>query len=64
MELKFTKYAVEGILERVLMKEGATDKDLNKLRWQVVAYTDDVVSGRMDICQACKEIQDWFLAVF
>lgn len=63
MELKFTKYAVEGILERALKEEGATDKNLDTWRWQVAAYADDVVSGRMDICQACYELQNWFLAV-
>lgn len=63
MELKFTKYAVEQILERVLKEEGADDKNLDTWRWQVVAYADDVVSGRMDICEACSEIQDWFLAM-
>lgn len=47
MELKFTKYAVEQILERVLKEEGADDEDLKTVRWQVVAYADDVVSGRM-----------------
>ena len=63
MELKFTKYAVEGILERVLRKEGATDKELDDLRWQIVAYADDVVSLRLSVCEACSELQDWYLAV-
>lgn len=63
MELKFTKYAAEQILERVLKEEGADDKELKNLRWQIVAYADDVVSGRLGICQACSELQDWYLAV-
>lgn len=63
MELKFTKYAVEQILERALKEEGADDKELKDLRWQIVAYADDIVSGRLDVCQACTEIQDWYLAV-
>lgn len=63
MELKFTKYAVEGILERMLKEEGADDKRVKELRWQIVAYADDVVSKRLDICQACYELQNWYLAV-
>ena len=63
MELKFTKYAAEQILERVLKKEGADDKELKELRWQIVAYADGVVSGRLGVCQACSEIQNWYLAV-
>lgn len=63
MELKFTKYAVEQILKRALKEEGADDKELKDLRWQIVAYADDIVSGRLDVCQACTEIQDWYLAV-
>lgn len=63
MELKFTKYAAEQILERVLKKEGATDKELKDLRWQIVAYAGDIVSGRLGVCQACSEIQNWYLAV-
>jgi hypothetical protein len=63
MEVRFTKYAVEQILEIVLKEEGADDKDLKAVRWQVVAYADDVVNGRMDICEACVELQNWYLAV-
>lgn len=63
MELKFTKYAVEGILERVLKEEGATDKELKDLRWQIVAYADDIVSGRLGVCEACSKLQNWYLAV-
>ena len=63
MELKFTKYAAEQILERILKKEGADDKELKELRWQIVAYADDIVSGRFGVCEACSELQDWYLAV-
>lgn len=63
MKLKFTKYTVEGILERVLKEEGASDEDREKWRYQVVAYADDVTSGRMDICAACSELQNWYLAM-
>lgn len=64
MELKFTRYAVEGILERVLKEEGADDKQVKELRWQIVAYADDVASKRLDICQACYELQNWYLATY
>lgn len=64
MELKFTKYAAEQILERVLKEEGADDKRVKELRWQIVAYTDDVVSGRLSVCEACSEIQNWYLATY
>ena len=64
MELKFTKYAAEQILERVLKEEGADDKQVKDLRWQIVAYADDVVSGRLSVCEACSEIQNWYLATY
>lgn len=64
MELKLTKYAAEQILKKTLRENGMTEKDELLCRMQIVAYAFDVVSERMSICEACKEIQDWFLATF
>lgn len=62
MKIKFTKFIAEQILETVLRKEGATDEDIKLWRWQIVAYGDDVAADRLDICTACRELKDWFLA--